>query len=56
MEEHEKGLEPPLKKAKTNKVSVMGDNQKALRTIALGGYPASQTEQAIQAAMSAGQV
>ncbi len=34
----------------------MGDGRKALRTIALGGFPADLTEQAVQAAMSAGQV
>ena len=56
MEEHETALEPPLKKAKTDKLSVMGDKQKALRTIALGGFSASLTEQAVQAATSAGQV
>ena len=56
MEEHEAALEPPLKKIKSGVISVMGDKQKALRSVALGGVPASLAEHAVQAAKSAGQV
>ena len=55
MEEHEPALEPQPKRAKTSKTSIMGDKQKALKTIALGGFTASLTEQVIEAAASAGQ-
>jgi len=48
--------QPPAKKTKLEELTVMGDKQKALRTVALGNLSAGIVEHGLELAASAGKV